>query len=889
MSEQEYYDDRSRSRENDLVLAPNEFAYVLDKSKGEISVHVGPIKTSISPQTDKLVVFDRDKKRFIQANHQRDAIQTFQVAPEGWYIQLKNPGPAQSEHPNPGKASSLPDLQIGKKVNLAGPQNFALWPGQMTQIIQGHHMRSNQFLVARVYDEDAARGSFDQTVLKPQTQPDTDTETVETLDATKSGKTPFTEDELTMGNLIIIKGTDYSFYMPSDGIEVIPEQVMDEEGHIETTFVRDAVTLERLEYCILLDEDGNKRFVEGPDVVFPKPTETFVEDQNGTRKFKAIELNEISGIYVKVIADYEDDYGTHKVGDELFITGKDQMIYFPREEHAIIMYGNRRRHFAVEIPKGDSQYVLDRISGEIVKVDGPKMFLPDPRREVIVRRVLDQKTVELWYPNNQAVKEFNEGLEKLMEQGSAYALRDQDTLSAATAGLASMGTENIEFRTRSFDSQKGTVRKRASKRDTNAVVRKTAFTPPRSITIDNKFPGVPRIEPYTGYAVQVVSKTGDRKVITGPATYRPEFDETLEVMELSMGVPKSEDRLLKTVYLRVLNNKVTDKIRVQTKDLCDLDITLVFTVNFLPEHKDKWFDVENYIKFLTERMRSILKNAVKAHGAEDFYNANINILRDTILGTPKDSKEGVTIPRPGYMFEENGMKVVDVEIVDVVFRDYDIHELLSTNQQEVMVESLEDAKRIRKEARVKKEETSKQKINDLVTTTELKRMKHQAKLTARDHEKNIQAKLDEMELVEKQKTTEAIQIEIAEALAASKLGIEKDANNERIRVEQAGLEALLGIIAADTANATDKARVFTPQLVAALQSLADANLLTEATKSLSPIAMLGGKSIAETLSGFMKNTKLSPSLIEELRIHGNISDAVKEAIGSVKEKVNAEK
>jgi major vault protein len=38
-------------------------------------------------------------------------------------------------------------------------------------------------------------------------------------------------------------------------------------------YVREAVTLERLEYCILLDEDGNKRFVQGPAVVFPEPTE----------------------------------------------------------------------------------------------------------------------------------------------------------------------------------------------------------------------------------------------------------------------------------------------------------------------------------------------------------------------------------------------------------------------------------------------------------------------------------------------------------------------------------------------------------------------------------------------------------------------------------------
>ena len=90
-------------------------------------------------------------------------------------------------------------------------------------------------------------------------------------------------------------------------------------------YVREAVTLERLEYCILLDENGNKRYIQGPSVVFPGPTETFVGRQ-GSRKFKAIELNETSGIYVKVIAPYEEGGKSYKVGEELFLTGKDGRI-----------------------------------------------------------------------------------------------------------------------------------------------------------------------------------------------------------------------------------------------------------------------------------------------------------------------------------------------------------------------------------------------------------------------------------------------------------------------------------------------------------------------------------------------------------------------------------
>ena len=55
-----------------------------------------------------------------------------------------------------------------------------------------------------------------------------------------------------MGKNMIIQGTDVSFYIPPTGIEVVP----DRRGQ----YVRDAV-LERLEYCILLNEDGNKRYI----------------------------------------------------------------------------------------------------------------------------------------------------------------------------------------------------------------------------------------------------------------------------------------------------------------------------------------------------------------------------------------------------------------------------------------------------------------------------------------------------------------------------------------------------------------------------------------------------------------------------------------------------
>lgn len=85
--------------QKDLVLSPNEYAYVLDETKGNVGCNVGPHKMSLS-QSDKLVIFDNYEKRFITCDTYKKAIQLFTTAPEGWYIALKNPSP-NNKHPQP--------------------------------------------------------------------------------------------------------------------------------------------------------------------------------------------------------------------------------------------------------------------------------------------------------------------------------------------------------------------------------------------------------------------------------------------------------------------------------------------------------------------------------------------------------------------------------------------------------------------------------------------------------------------------------------------------------------------------------------------------------------------------------------------------------------------
>ena len=125
--------------QKDLVLSINEYAYVLDETKGHVVCWVGPSKTSLS-NSDKLVRFDARSKSFVKCSY-NDAINLFVTAPENWYAILKNPVEG-NKHPKPG-ANNLPeDLHIGRKVNVRGPVSFALYPGQMAKVIKGHALRS---------------------------------------------------------------------------------------------------------------------------------------------------------------------------------------------------------------------------------------------------------------------------------------------------------------------------------------------------------------------------------------------------------------------------------------------------------------------------------------------------------------------------------------------------------------------------------------------------------------------------------------------------------------------------------------------------------------------------------------------------------------------------
>ena len=813
------------NQQRDLVLSINEFCFLQNKTDGTIKTHVGPLTTTISGQ-ESLVTFNSRSKKFEETSNFDVAKQLFVSAPEGWYIVLKNTT-TDNHYPEVGKPNISPKtIKIGTKINIPGPISFALYPGQMAKAVRGHKLRSNQYLLARVYDADAANKNISEATI-----------------VNAEGKEVIKNANYVVGQLLVIKGTEVSFYIPPTGIEVIPQTAYGDD------YVRDAVTLERLEYAILKDEDGEKRYVHGPAVVFPKPTETFVTAPKGGTIFRALELSPISGIYVKVIADYKDKEGkVHPTGEELFITGNDQMIYYPRPEHAMIQYDGKYMHHAIAIPEGEGRYILNRLTGEIKTVAGPQMYLPDPRTEVVVKRKLTAKECELIYPGNREVLAYNseiseKAMEKLARRGGTNAIND--------AINNAYSTSNQESALAIFEA-------------TSNISRGVSYTKPRTITLDTKYDGVVNVNVWTGYAVNVVSRTGEREIIVGPAARMLDYDETLEPVSLSTGKPKTADNLLTTAYLRVENNKVSDIIEAQTKDYVSVRIKVSYCVDFLPEFKDKWFSVDNYVKYLCDRQRSLLKREIKKYTIEEFYENATDIVRSITLDKPVctcdsecetcncDSEEKTY---DGRLFKENGMLVHDTEVLSVMM-DGDVARMMEAHQKEMITKCLElsDAER-KMEVKTKLAEYERKQI-DLVNANKLHKLELEKKAELAELAKEAKIAAEEKAMQQATKQAEADLQKVLDAIQAAELARNKKADEAAIETEKQLAEIEKARQEAYAATVKTIMESVDESLVAALTANANADMLAAVTKSVAPYAMAKGETVADFTNTLLRGTTL---------------------------------
>lgn len=852
-------------QETDLVLPMGTHALILDTTKGNVNVYAGPMKQPLSPKQEVPVVMNTNG-RFTQVALDQ-AIKNNVVARKGEYLILNNPA-ANDKKPRFG-AMSTPEaelLRMGESINIPGPVSFVPWPGQLVQVVPGHHLKSNQYLLVRVTDEEAARANWRKATIKlVEVKSTPSTSGIEPIEDDAKESLPKVEarqeirvsdidpSTLTIGQQLNIKGTEVSFYIPPTGIEVV------KDGE---SYVREALTLEALEYCLLLDEDGNKRYERGPQVIFPAPTETFKLNEDKDRKSRAYELNEISGLHIKVISPYTDSYGEeHIEGEELFITGRrssdsneeETQIYFPRVEHALLKYGGRTRYHAVAIPPGEARYVMNRLTGVVRLESGPSMFLPDPRKEVIVKRILSENEVATYYPGNSRVATYNQSLrEQNKEAETAAALTGMPSYRTGHASTDVMAAISNYADT-------GDKLLRGS-RSADAIDRGTKFTPPREIILDGKYDGAVQVSPWTGYAIQVVDQAGRRRVEVGPKTVQLAFDERLEVLSLSTGTPKSADKPMKTVYLRIANNAVSDTFMVRSKDMVTMVMRLKYLVRFDVDKGGSWFNIDNYVQNMVDRFRSLVNNYARTVEVRQLFTEAGSLLRDLILG----KKDGSTGERPGFLFGENGMLVHELDVLGADIMDDGIATSMKILQNDRIKNGLEVERSASNLELVSKKEANER---DAARARHLTTVEKNA-IARKEAGLNDSLRLEELEATNARSVLQIEgEVEVAEKRIEIAIFNAEAERKERAAADEAAeseLSRRIKLIIEETKGDETRSKAIQPQLTAALIALAQTGALQLVAGHLGDLAIIRQQSLGGVFEAVFQGTPLE-GMLENLK------------------------
>jgi major vault protein len=390
----------------------------------------------------------------------------------------------------------------------------------------------------------------------------------------------------------------------------------------------------------------------------------------------------------------------------------------------------------------------------------------------------------------------------------------------------------------------------------DSMSRKETYTPPRTVTLNTKYEGAAQIDVWTGYAVLVVDKNGNRKTVVGPQTILLEFDQQLASMEFSTGKPKTTERLYKTAFLRVLNNQVSDVITAQTSDDISVQVKTSYRVNFIPESQDKWFNAENYVKLLCDHVRSKVRNTIKKLGIQQFTDNYIDIVRDTVLGVGKTDTAGAKTPRPGLKFDENGAHVYDVEILGLEIGDRTIAEQLLSAQRQTIQDALKLATSKRQLVLAEEQETINQKLESLRTDSQIQKAQLQKQVLVENAALTLAEIGKDEDVFQAKQQVEVEKQKVIDISNAAELKRNQAGADQQMEQRKASLELTLQELNAETTSVTERIKAITPDLVTALQAFGDKALLEKITASMAPLAILGGSSVQDVVVKMLKGTGL---------------------------------
>ena len=896
-------------------------------------MHVGP--TMVSPTAADRVVIDDGLGGFREDTTGKP--QSMVELGDNQYAVLFNPLLESDSGPNGrfknGRNESRP-LRNGTRSMIPGPCSFYLRPGQRADVRDAHELASNQYLVVKVYGEvdknapwyEVTARSAAITRATAENLDEQPTTTVDTLEPVP----------LKRGQLIVIRGLDTQFYIPPTGVDIVPDTSIDDSGAAisaaiarqvlsqsrdeadamvmeelsaddegpalrgqarskvpnqyidqsarmrgrkaaapvsagpapqaapapapavfaqeakvgaaaaadllsssavrraleaearQARLIRRAVVLGEKEYCVIVDADGKREIKVGPARVFPGPYDTFMTIGSRNRVYDAYELLPQRALWLRVIAPIKRADLAAKVprGFEL---AKDE--YFPGDE--LLLTGVS----TFFVPFNEIECLSPETGQAVVGNDHSRVFI-----EAIG---IDQKS-------GIYVRDLATGEVRLVRGKQSYLVDPRKEVQVTRTVPA----DDWNLWIAANEPHKQTQR---------------AITTPWALSV---------LVPNN--TAVLVTSANSRRVVDGPCVTLLGYEESLSSLSLSTGTPKSDDEPLRTCFLRTVGNRISDKITVETADFVKISVRVSYSVEFLPDHKERWFNHENYIQFIVDRLRSIVRSKCRTMSLSTLWPELPAVFRDTLLGERKDGA------RPGRLFTENGTLLSEVEVLGAEIEDREVAALMQKVQTESVTLAIGDRKAQESLASAKLRAEVERQTQELLAEARLRAAKLEELSRKLAHEAALaKAREDEAVHKERQSLADAREAEAQKARLARENdekaalidGFRKDAEAraeaQRIthEVELAYVAKLreleIKLIEVQSSATVAERQAVQKQLVEAMVGLGDKLLLTEVAGNMNLVSLFKGKDVGTILSEVLGGTKVMPTLRSIIDAAGN--------------------
>ena len=263
----------------------------------------------------------------------------------------------------------------------------------------------------------------------------------------------------------------------------------------------------------------------------------------------------------------------------------------------------------------------------------------------------------------------------------------------------------------------------------------------------------------------------------------------------------------------------------------------IFDVDFDEKCINKWFSVDNYVKFLCDKIRSDVKRGVKKYSIQDFYHNYSEIVRSLIFND-KDSR----------VFEDNGMILKDVDVLSIHV-DENIKCMLEDNQYNMIKNMLslqlteENFKKSQREIEIQKELDA-QKHAVVLAREENSRALTIAenRFTENEQRMRLQARQEQDKI---NGEIEAKQLERTKAQEDQRLEIQNREIEQKAKENKSYAETVSKIMGSVSED-----------LIAAMQNNSNAETLRVVAEAMAPLAIARGESVAETVNTLMRGTSL---------------------------------